>query len=272
MLRGMRAFRFALFLALLAGLLSAAGYLWAPLVAPEVPRLHLASPSIRSRVIEPLRIAPLEAPLARAGHLVPSHVAGAFLVHRPAVLTPHLPAPIAVTPHTIAPTLSPVVHRAPTPAAVKHQVAAPVVSLPVPVAPHVAHVPAPPPVTPHPAPAPPVVVVPATPSTPLVPVPATPAVAIAVPEVQAQPVAPQVQVVTNAPAAPAAPAPITPSPTPAPPAPPSTIPPPSTPVPTPIPTPIPTPTDDSGRPGWGCGDKNHVHGGPANATQPSPCK
>ena len=25
------------------------------------------------------------------------------------------------------------------------------------------------------------------------------------------------------------------------------------------------------RPGWGCGDANHTHTGPPNASQPSPC-
>ena len=73
----MRPFRFALFLALVAGLTSGAGYLWAPLVAPKVEGLHLSAPSIPSRIIEPpLRIRPVDLPVPSARRLLPMHVVG----------------------------------------------------------------------------------------------------------------------------------------------------------------------------------------------------
>jgi len=49
----MRAFHLAVFGILAAGLASAAGYLWAPLVSPKFEALHLSAPPIESRLIEP---------------------------------------------------------------------------------------------------------------------------------------------------------------------------------------------------------------------------
>src|SRR5438067_1045913 len=162
MVFGMRAFRFGLFTALLAGLLSAAGFLWAPLVAPEVPQLRLATPSIRSRVLEPpFRIPPVSLQLGLPGHLLPAHVAGAFVVRRPPVPVAPRPTPVVVATPTVAPPAPAVVHRTGAPRVV--------------------------------------------------------------------------------------------------------------PTPTPVPTPPPTtPVTPETRPGWGCGDNNHNHDGPANGTQ-SPC-
>src|SRR5438093_4053834 len=83
---GMRAFRLSLFLASAAGALSAAAYLWTPLVSPEVPKLHLAAPSIRSSVLEPpLRIPPLSLHVATVRHLLPARVVGTALVRLPHV-------------------------------------------------------------------------------------------------------------------------------------------------------------------------------------------
>jgi hypothetical protein len=264
MVIGMRAFRFSLFLASMAGALSAAAYLWTPLVSPEAPRLHLSAPSIRSSVLEPpLRIPPLvHVPSVR--HVLPLHVVGNALVRLPHV-APQVVAQrvVPVTPAP-APAAPAVVHRSAAPAAPK---LTPSVELPVPTL-HVA------PTVPKPAPAvkpatpPPVVVVPApTPAPAPAPVAVTPSVVPSTPPAEA---AAAPQPVTNAPATPA-PSP-TPAPTPTPP--PSAVPPPATPGPTPATTPTPTPppppaADDS-RGGWGCGDKNHVHSGPGNG-QASPC-
>jgi hypothetical protein len=260
----MRAFRFSLFLASAAGALSAAAYLWTPLVSPQVPKLHLAAPSIRSSVLEPpLRIPPLSITIVR--HNLPARVVGTALVRLPHVAPRVAPQVVArrVVPVIPAPAPAPaVVHRAVAPPAPK--VTAPkVVELPVPAL-HVA------PATPEPAPVekpatlPEVEVVPAAAPAPA-PAPATVAPAVVNP---APPAEPAPQPVTNAPASPA---PVTtPAATPAPAAPPpATVPPPVTPAPTPAPT--PPPSEDKSRGGWGCGDKNHDHTGPANG-QSSPCK
>src|SRR5437763_14513309 len=211
MVSGMRAFRFALFTALLAGLLSAAGYLWAPLVAPEVPQLRLAAPSIRSRVLEPpFRIPPVSLELGLPGHLLPAHVAGAFVVRRPHVPVAPRPAPVVVATPAVTPQGPAVVHRTVAPRVVPKPSPPAAVLLPVPTAPEA---PAAPVVT-HPSP-PPVVVVPTpTPRPQPTPVPAAPVVGATPAPAEAAP-----------PAAPIAPA-TTPAPTP-PPAP-SQTPPPST--------------------------------------------
>src|SRR5437763_16628871 len=89
-------FRFVLGVVTLAGLSTAAGFLWAPLVSPQVGRLDLAAPEIRSRVIDPpLRVAPVD---VVAHHRVPTRVAGgAIIPRRDVVLTP-APPRRAVTP------------------------------------------------------------------------------------------------------------------------------------------------------------------------------
>ena len=77
----MRPLRFAVFLVLVAGLLSAAGYLWAPLVSPQVDALHLSAPPIASRVIEPpLRIRPVDVLAPSVRELPPLHVTGSVHV------------------------------------------------------------------------------------------------------------------------------------------------------------------------------------------------
>src|SRR5438552_15828707 len=135
MVYGMRAFRFGLFAALLAGLLSAAAYLWAPLVAPEVPQLRLAAPSIRSRVLEPpFRIPPVSLQLGLPGHLLPAHVAGAFVVRRPPVPVAPRPTPVVVATPTVAPPAPAVVHRTVAPRVVPKPTP-PAVLLPTPAAP-----------------------------------------------------------------------------------------------------------------------------------------
>src|SRR6266702_1142368 len=90
----MRPLRFALFLGLVAALLSAAGYLWAPLVGPISPRLHLATPPLQSSVA-PLRIAAVHLPSLRSRHLLPLRVEGTFLLHRRHPETREIPLHVA---------------------------------------------------------------------------------------------------------------------------------------------------------------------------------
>src|ERR1700730_14310047 len=77
----MRPLRFTLFLAVLAGLLSAAGYLWAPLVGPSAPHLRFSTPALHWRVL-PLRINAVSPPNRSELHSLPLRVDGSFLVHR----------------------------------------------------------------------------------------------------------------------------------------------------------------------------------------------
>ena len=256
MMSGMRAFRFALFTALLAGLLSAAAYLWVPLVAPKAPQLRLAAPSIRSRVLEPpFRIPPVSLELGLPGHLLPAHVAGAFVVRRPHVPVAPRPAPVVVATPTVTPQAPAVVHRTVAPRVVPKPSPPAAVLLPVPTAPE-----APPtPVVTHPTP-PPVVVPTPTPLPQPAPVPAAPVVVATPAPAEAAPQA--------APIAPATPPAPTPTPAPSQTPPPSTVPPPTAPGPTPTPVPTPPPVTPDTRPGWGCGDKNHDHTGPAGQTSP----
>jgi hypothetical protein len=303
----MRPLRFALFLVLIAALLSAAGYLWAPLVSPKFETLHLAAPPIESRVIEPpLRIRPADLLAPSVRRLLPLHVAGSVhVVARRLELTPAPPTVrIIAAPHLPAPTPAPVVavaqhpvaHHAaaqpvPAPKVAGPKVAAPKASEPQvvqPVAPagHEVH-----PVLPKPAPtvgrpAPPAVVVPVPAPAPAPePAPQAPLPVTTTPNPPAD-VAAQPATIAAAPAAPAVPA----GPSATPPAAvttPTTSPPPPTtttggPPPTTTPGPTPPPGDgddddeddddhDSGRPGWGCGDRNHDHTGPPNAKHSSPC-
>ena len=285
----MRPLRFAVFLVLIAGLLSAAGYLWAPLVSPQVEALHLSAPPIASRVIEPpLRIRPVDLLAPSVRELLPLHAAGSLhVIARRLDFTPVMPhvathalvaAPqqSAVSPPPPAPVVH---HQAPA----KIPVAAPKLNAPAPApletpapAPAIEAEPAPAPVVSHPAP--PAVVVP-TPAPP--PLPSLPAVAAppaVVTPVQAPPqaatIAPATAAPTTAPASAPTPAPAsTPPPAagPTPPTPPAIVPPtPPTIVPPTPPTPPPV-VDPASRPGWGCGDQNHDHTGPSNASQPSPC-
>src|SRR5215813_12802350 len=76
----MRPLRFSIFLAALLGMLSTAGYLWAPLVVPKPRHLHLPSPTIRSS-LPPLRIAVVQPPPAPPALHVPVRVAGVVAVH-----------------------------------------------------------------------------------------------------------------------------------------------------------------------------------------------
>src|SRR5215831_15204913 len=89
----MRPFRFALFLVLVAGLTSGAGYLWAPLVAPKVEAFHLSAPSIPSRIIEPpLRVRPVDLLVPSPRRLLPLHVVGSVhVVARRLVQAPAAP-------------------------------------------------------------------------------------------------------------------------------------------------------------------------------------
>src|SRR5690242_8272145 len=113
--RWMRALRFTVFLALVAGLLSAAGYLWAPLVAPEVPPIQLAAPPVKAAVVIPLRIPPVDLRLPPLP-VVPPHLGGSVRVPR-LRLVPQ-PAPVAVAPKVVAPKIV-----APTPVVVHHPAA-----------------------------------------------------------------------------------------------------------------------------------------------------
>jgi outer membrane biosynthesis protein TonB len=243
----MRAFRFSLFLATMAGALSAAAYLWTPLVSPSTPQVHLAAPSLRSSVLEPpLRIPPLAFIARPLRLLLPLHAAGTALVHLPHVapqevarrVVPVAPAPVPAAPvvvhHSVAPPAPKVVPGPPT-----------VTELPIPAV--------------HVAPAAPAAARPAKPAKPKVVLPApkpapAPAPLVAAPAV-ATPTAPGSQPATNAPAAPPPAATAAPTPEPA----------------AVTPPPTPTPSEDTSRPGWGCGDKNHDHAGPSNG-QSSPCK
>src|SRR5689334_12771026 len=120
----MRALRFTAFIALVAGLLGASAYLWAPLLSPETPRLRLAAPSLRSLALEPLRIPPLQSGVVH--RLVPLHVAGSVGV-RPARLVPRHPharpaRPAGLTPVT-GPTVTPSTQPATPPPPVVHETA-----------------------------------------------------------------------------------------------------------------------------------------------------
>src|SRR5262245_45038666 len=302
----MRAFHLAVFGILAAGLASAAGYLWAPLVSPKFEALHLSAPPIESRLIEPpLRIRPADLLAPTVRPLLPLHVAGTVHVvarrldvvpaPRPVrVVAPQVPVPAPIT-ATPAPVVA-VAHQPPPPAT-PHHAAAPPTAAPKASLPPVVVKPPPPvehevqPVLPKPAPAlgspaPPAVLAPVptpapTPSPQPVPLPVTttpdpPADASAQPATIAAPAAPAVPVTppvaTPPPATTATPPPATTTPAPV------TQPPPPT---TTTPTPTPAPRDgdddedddsghhhDSARPGWGCGDQNHDHTGPPGHSSP----
>src|SRR5437764_1305948 len=87
MVLGMRAFRFTVFLALSAGLLSAAGYLWAPLVSPKAAPLRLAAPLIRSQVITPFHVAPVDLRVAPV-RLVPLRIVGTLHLQPARIVAP----------------------------------------------------------------------------------------------------------------------------------------------------------------------------------------
>src|SRR5262245_38581705 len=111
----MRPFLFAVFGILVAGLASAAGYLWAPLVSPTFEALHLSAPPIESRVIEPpLRIRPADLLAPAVRPLLPLHVAGT--VHVVARRLDVVPAPRPV--RVVAPQLPAAAPTAPTTAPV----------------------------------------------------------------------------------------------------------------------------------------------------------
>src|SRR5438477_9957865 len=117
MVLGMRAFRFTVFLALSAGLLSAAGYLWAPLVSPKAAPLRLAAPLIRSQVITPFHVAPVDFRVAPV-RLVPLRIVGTLHLQRPRVVAPHVvpaPAPVIVVNRPAAPVTSAPVPSPPPP-------------------------------------------------------------------------------------------------------------------------------------------------------------
>src|SRR5262245_10753173 len=268
----MRPLRFSIFLAALLGMLSTAGYLWAPLVVPKARHLHLPQPTIRSS-LPPLRIAVVQPPPAPPALHVPERVAGVGAVHLKqvgrgaptpaAVSAPASQSEIAFKPpakHAMvkpsvshapkasapaAPSTQPVVHPAPaSPPAVEKATPSPSPSAPSPSASTRATAPA--------APIPPVL--PATP----------PPAAAAAPTVDTQPA-------SAPPAAPPAPEPapavVSPPiiPPPATPPPPATTPPPppaTTPPPVTTPPPAPEPPPAATKPGWGCGDQNHEHTGP----------
>jgi hypothetical protein len=173
----MRPLRFALFVILVAGLTSGAGYLWAPLVAPKVESFHLSAPSIPSRIIEPpLRIRPVDLLVPSTRRLLPAHLAGSVhVVARRLVPAPAAPrAQVAVAapakPAASPPPVAvPAVHH---PAAPKFTVAAPKAGAPVTPA---VEVPAPahePPPAPAPAPSPVPAPVVSQPTLPAVVVPA----------------------------------------------------------------------------------------------------
>ena len=166
----MRPLRFAVFLVLVAGLLSAAGYLWAPLVSPQVDALHLSAPPIASRVIEPpLRIRPVDLLAPSVRELLPLHAAGSLHVIARRLefkaVTPHVathalvaaPQPlVSPPPPPPPPPAAPVVHRHAPP---KIPVATPKLNAPAPApletpapAPAIEAEPAPAPVVSHPAP------------------------------------------------------------------------------------------------------------------------
>src|SRR5690348_5380979 len=111
MVRGMRALRFTLFCALCAGLLSAAGYLWAPLVSPKSTPIEFAAPLVRSAVITPFRIPPVDLRVGLVRHLVPHLARGVHLVRVPVFVEAAPVAPPPVAP----PVATPVVEQ-PTPA------------------------------------------------------------------------------------------------------------------------------------------------------------
>lgn len=275
MVRGMRALRFTLFCALCAGLLSAAGYLWAPLVSPNAGPIKFAPPLVRAAVITPFRIPPIDLRVNELGRVLPHLVGGVHVVRVPVFVAA---APVAPPASRPAPT--PVVEQpAPAPAPATGPAPAPVISKPAPpkvkLKPTPVPVPVPAPSLPHVS-IPPVVIAPAPKPTPApAPIPQpTPAPAPVSPAPTPAPAAAggQAQVmeppVTNAPAAPPSTPPAT-APTP----PPASTPPPVTQTPPPVtPTPPPAPEPES-KPGWGCGDKNHAHTGPPGADpQDSPCK
>ena len=252
----MRPFRFGLFLGLLGTTLAAAGYLWAPLVRPVSPSLHLSAPVLQSTVV-PVKITAAKLPSLAPRRLVPVRVTGSFLLHV------QLPVPHEVSLHVAArvaaatpfkPSARPVVERPvlqpSIPAAMPAPTAVP--ALPEPVI----HPATPTPEVPIPLPLAPQPVAPATPPAPnpapAVPQPVVP-VAPSAPEPAPSPVQPVVPVTPPAPS----PAPV-PTPVSEPPPPPTT----PTPPPTPGPPPGPTPAATVTRPGNGYGDQNHCHTGP----------
>ena len=108
-----------------------------------MPQLRLAAPSIRSRVLEPpFRIPPVSLQLGLPGHLLPAHVAGAFVVRRPHVPVPPRPVPVVVATPTVTPAAPAVVHRTVAPHVAPKPSPPAVVLLPTPTAP--AEHPAPP--------------------------------------------------------------------------------------------------------------------------------
>src|SRR5437762_3269061 len=93
----MRPLRFSIFLAAILGMLSTAGYLWAPLVVPKARHLHLPKPIVKAS-LPPLRIAVITPPPPPAQFL-PGRVAGRVVLHLPRVehrhAAPAAPARVA---------------------------------------------------------------------------------------------------------------------------------------------------------------------------------
>jgi hypothetical protein len=263
MMCGMRPLRFTLFLAVLTGLVAAAGYLWAPLVGARSPHLRLLAPALRWDV-PPLKVTALAPPTPLALHPLPVRVEGSYLLNRPHPTTHEVKLRVA-TPTAVratAPTeppATPVAQRRDLRPSIAPAATAPPVlpTLPQPVVRPVTPTPG----VPIPLPVAPQPVVPAAPPTPE-PVPPTPQPVVPVTPPGTGSAPPVIQPV----APPAPPAPPTPAPVPAPVSepPPATTPtPPPTTTPTPAPPPpAPAPAPEQSRPGWGKGDPNHCHTGP----------
>ena len=282
MMCGMRPLRFTLFLAVLAGLLSAAGYLWAPLVGPSAPQLRFSPPTLQWSVL-PLRITAVSLPNRAELRSLPLRVGGSFLLYRgqpePNQVSLHLPTPTAVAAKLPVkqPAHAPVAHipadsqPSTTPAAAATPAVPAVPAVPGPVVPPApAVLPATPtprlPIPLAPIPLPPALQ-PAAPATPPTPDPLSPPPQPALPATQPPPANPPPALQPVAPATPPVPSPApTPTPVSEPPPPATSTQTPTTPAPTPPPTP-----ELQTRPGRGCGDHNHIHTGPPGNPAGSPC-
>ena len=197
---GMRPLRLTLFLAVLGGLLSGVGYLWAPLIGPSTHYVRFSMPALHWSVL-PLRITAAGPPNRSALQPLPLRVKGSFLLHprhpKPHQVSLHAATPIAVP----APPLKSPATAAQEPDS--RPSIAPAATIPPPLPEPVVRPPTPTPGMPIPVPLAPHPVAPAAPPTPEpaspTPQPAAPIPPLAPPPTPVSPPAPPPSLTTISP-------------------------------------------------------------------------